>query len=258
MQALIYNRSSLQSLSSIIAQHLSSLSQHLGAHAELFDAMAVFPTAQFPGRAQEGLLGQLLRKKLEPDVEDWEEAGRRKARLTTTTTTTGGDGKNSGNDNNLDGASVHQHPFRPASREVGELWRWAGIAANEQARKHTWGGNYTLAEREGGVENVVTGLRRKLPDDEADDEDEEDEDEDEDGEEEQGKQRDEDDNDVAIVDAPVDDEMEIVAVHRKSTGAAGIEFDMKRDDRPVAFAGPAMSLNDQFRFLAMGQLTSTR
>lgn len=43
-----------------------------------------------------------------------------------------------------------------------ELWNWAGRAANELARQHEWGGDFTLAEREAGVENVVTGLRRKL------------------------------------------------------------------------------------------------
>lgn len=43
-----------------------------------------------------------------------------------------------------------------------ELWNWAGRAANELARQHEWGGAFTLAEREAGVENVVTGLRRKL------------------------------------------------------------------------------------------------
>ena len=43
--------------------------------------------------------------------------------------------------------------------ETIELWEWAGVAANEQARKHEWGGDYTLEEIEGGIENVVTGLR---------------------------------------------------------------------------------------------------
>lgn len=43
--------------------------------------------------------------------------------------------------------------------EIRELWEWAGITANEQARKHEWGGDYTLAEVEAGIENVVTGLR---------------------------------------------------------------------------------------------------
>lgn len=50
-----------------------------------------------------------------------------------------------------------------------ELWNWAGRAANELARQHEWGGDFTLAEREAGVENVVTGLRRKLIDSNSED-----------------------------------------------------------------------------------------
>ena len=50
--------------------------------------------------------------------------------------------------------------------EVRELWEWAGITANEQARKHEWGGEYTLAEMEAGIENVVTGLKDEEGEDE--------------------------------------------------------------------------------------------
>ena len=50
--------------------------------------------------------------------------------------------------------------------EITELWEWAGVAANEEARKHEWGGDYTLAEIEGGIENVVTGLRDEESDEE--------------------------------------------------------------------------------------------
>lgn len=47
------------------------------------------------------------------------------------------------------------------------------MAANEQARRHEWGGEYTLEEIEGGVENVVTGLRREMGEESDSDEDEE-------------------------------------------------------------------------------------
>ena len=50
--------------------------------------------------------------------------------------------------------------------EITELWEWAGIAANEQARKHEWGGDYTAEEIEGGIENVITGLRDEESDEE--------------------------------------------------------------------------------------------
>lgn len=47
------------------------------------------------------------------------------------------------------------------------------MAANELARSHEWGGDFTVEEIEGGVENVVTGLRRKLGAEEDEDEDDE-------------------------------------------------------------------------------------
>ncbi len=61
-----------------------------------------------------------------------------------------------------------------------ELWNWAGRAANEEARKRPWGGNFTLEERQAGVRTVVTGLRRNLADDEEDEDDDDDDDEEED------------------------------------------------------------------------------
>ena len=52
--------------------------------------------------------------------------------------------------------------------EIAELWEWAGVAANEQARKHEWGGDYTAEEIEAGIENVVTGLKDEESDEEED------------------------------------------------------------------------------------------
>ncbi len=98
------------------------------------------------------MLNQLLRKKLEPHVEDWVEEGR------------------------LAGEEVVKEDGGRGRDEITELWEWAGVAANEEARKHEWGGDYTAEEIEGGIENVVTGLR--------DEESDEDEDEKDDGKEE--------------------------------------------------------------------------
>ena len=115
------------------------------------------------------------------------------------------------------------------------------MAANEEARKHTWGGNFTLDEREMGVENVVTGLRRKLKDDPDESSDE-----------------DEDEAAVAAVEADTD-EMEIVGVHRKESGD-GLEFDMQpeSEDLPSELNLTAMPINDTFRFLMTGAIPSGR
>lgn len=193
--------------------------------------MAVFPLADFPGRTQENLLGQLLRKKLEPDVEDYIEQGRKLATATATTTT-------------LNATDT----FDPTSDAVRELWSWAGMAANEQARKHIWQANYTREEREAGIEQAITGLKRKLPlsDEEEYEEMSGDEEEGEDEEEEK--------------DEPDPDEMDIVAVHRKETGP-GVEFDLRSDsvhNKLAAREGSALALNDHFRFLLTGQMPPGR
>jgi len=50
------------------------------------------------------------------------------------------------------------------------------MAANEEARKHEWdGAEYTLEEREMGVENVVTGLRKGAYEESSSDEEEKEE-----------------------------------------------------------------------------------
>ncbi len=113
--------------------------------------MAVYPLPSYPGKTQEALLGQLLRKKLEPEVEDWVTQGLQMAEAAGMAD----DGKRSG---------------------VLDLWSWAGMAANELARGHEWGGDFTLEEREGGIENVVTGLKRKFAEEDEDEEEAEDED----------------------------------------------------------------------------------
>lgn len=68
--------------------------------------------------------------------------------------------------------------------ELRELWNWAaptsqGIVGPMLEEDGAFGDDFTIKEREDGVENVVTGLKRKL-DGESD---EEDEDEDEEGDE---------------------------------------------------------------------------
>ena len=157
-------------------------------------------------------MGILLRKKLEPHVEDWVDEGREIAIESM------GQG--------VDAESLHV--------DVQDLWSWAGMAANEQARKHTWGGNYTLEEKKMGVENVITGLRRKLKEDPDD-------------------SSDEDEDEEAAEEAPDGDEMDIVGVHRKSTGA-GLEFDLTQNSQRQRLESEVnvLPLNDIFRFMMTG------
>ncbi|KFY15268.1 hypothetical protein V492_02108 [Pseudogymnoascus sp. VKM F-4246] len=67
---------SIQVHSTILAQSLKNITDHLSKHSDLFSQTVVYPSTNFPGRTQEGLIGQLLRKKLEPSAESWVEEGR--------------------------------------------------------------------------------------------------------------------------------------------------------------------------------------
>lgn len=62
--------------------------------------------------------------------------------------------------------------------ELRDLWRWAGPTSQQIVgpmleEDGAFADDFTIAERDDGVENVVTGLKRKL-DGESDDDDEED------------------------------------------------------------------------------------
>ncbi|MCJ1443163.1 MAG: mediator of RNA polymerase II transcription subunit 8 [Stictis urceolatum] len=131
----------LTSLLSIIAQNLSGVGATQATHAALLSSLAVYPLPTYPGRTQEGLLEQLLRKKLEPGVEDWVSKGLA-AGLAIQASANAQEG--------------------PGVEELKGLWQWAGGAANEQARVQNWGGDYTKEEVGRGVEGVRTGLKRKL------------------------------------------------------------------------------------------------
>lgn len=148
--------------SQALAFNLQQLTETFNAHRQFLKEAHAYPLTSFPGHTQEGLLGQLLRKKLEPGVEDWIEEY----------TTKGVDGQQ----------RVNGAPSEGLSRnELRELWNSAaptsqGIVGPMLEEDGEFGDDFTIAEREEGVENVITGLRRKL-DGESDDEDDEDGDE---------------------------------------------------------------------------------
>lgn len=117
----------------------------------MLNRIAVHPSPNYPGRTAEDLLGVLLRKKLEPQVQTWVEEGREIAK---------GDAAVTADDT--------------------ELWAFATGFMNERVAKYaTEEANevYTAAERELGVENVKTGLCRKLEEDESSDEDDDEDEE---------------------------------------------------------------------------------
>ena len=206
-------RSSLQSQASIISNNLISVTEHLSEHSDLLNSLVAYPGPEYPGRTQANTLEQLLRTKLDPRVEDWVARGRIAGTETTDT------------------APAIPAPgsittSKLSEAEIGELWEWAPIEANQEARRRNWGGNFTLEERENGIQNVVTGLKRVLEDDEGESEEES---EDEEGE----------------------DEMEVVGVHRKS-GGDGLEFEIAAHHAHAV--QPVVPLGEILRYMTTGHM----
>ncbi|OAX85610.1 hypothetical protein ACJ72_00024 [Emergomyces africanus] len=211
--------SSLQSQATIISNNLLNVSQQLTDHQDLLSSLVAYPTPQFPGRTEAAMLSQLLRTKLEPRVEDWVSQGLSMGSSDATTLKTG-----------------------LTEQQLADLWQWAPVEANMEARRRNWGGDYTLEEKEMGVKNVVTGLRRKLSEDDSGSESGSEEDEEAGSEGEESRQEEGDGSG-----------MEVVGVHRRP-GGGGVEFDISKEGRhvPPTPMSPALPLEDVFRFMMTG------
>ena len=134
----------MRTQANIVAHQLSAVSAHIAENKDLLDRLSVFPFPDFPGRQPEkgNLLGQLLRKKLEPAVEDWVAEGLQ------------------------EGKSRHWSPANMAEQD--ELCAYAAKTVEQHVRGRTWGANYTLEEHFDGIRKVKTGLKRKLVDNSLD------------------------------------------------------------------------------------------
>ncbi|WEW59230.1 mediator of RNA polymerase II transcription subunit 8 [Emydomyces testavorans] len=217
--------SSLQSQATILSNNLLSISHLLTAHQPLLSSLVAYPTPLFPGRAESTILHELLRTKLEPRVEEWVARGRRVGAR---------------NNNNND-ATTADAAGGLSVDELRELWRWAPVAANMEARRRDWGGDYTLEERERGVRSVVTGLRRRL-DEGVDDDEEEEEEEEGDG-----------DGDEEMMQGGGDMEV-VVGGHARGDGARGGQVDIAGGNGHGASksGGNGMALDDVFRYMMTG------
>ncbi|KAH9893087.1 mediator of RNA polymerase II transcription complex subunit 8-domain-containing protein [Xylariomycetidae sp. FL2044] len=174
---------SLQNSADILKENLSSIANLLAQHSGLLSRVAVHPSTNFPGRTQQNILSQLLRKKPEPDVEAAMAEGRSTlataAGITSTATNTGNNNTTAGG-----GAAEEVEADRQKKRledqekELEENWAAARDACVSRIIEYAMNEEsdpFTAAEREMGVENVRTGLRRNFDDEYDDDEDDEDE-----------------------------------------------------------------------------------
>jgi hypothetical protein len=160
---------------------MRSLLDIVSENQELFSRVAVHPSTNFPGRTQENILLQILRKKPEPDVEAAFDDGRK-------TFAALGPAPGEGQLQNVNGGD---HGAAPAIVGDGVLaalearWKTASNFTEHMIQQIAEDDPYyTAEEREMGVENVRTGLRRVFEDyeeDEGDDEDDDDEDDEEGG-----------------------------------------------------------------------------
>ncbi|CAK7201228.1 mediator of RNA polymerase II transcription subunit 8 [Sporothrix eucalyptigena] len=202
MSNLLPTPESIQASSFVLQQNLASLNEVMAQHADLFRRIVVHPDPMYPGRTEEQILTSLLRKKLEPDVEQVAERAREMAAargigkasfaesLGNRKGRRGGghdddddddddeDEEDEDEDEDEDDDDGPREPFG-----LGDVWyetrAWT-MARLERFIREEASDVYTKQERELGVENVRTGLRRSLEDDDEDD-DEDDEDEDEEG-----------------------------------------------------------------------------
>lgn len=206
-----------------------SLQSTLQSSASLLKSAHPYPLPSFPGRTQEDLVGQLLRKKLAPQVEDWISEGQ-----TLATTIPGLE--NTSTTNRINGlvAPAGEETDQPKglnSEQLKQLWELAGPEANRIAREdiggEAWEDDFTIAENEAGIENVITGLRRKLWEDDDDDE--------------AAKQENE-------------DSMEIDQVPEKDDAKAVDEASAVMMARNVDDTRPAMSLEAVLKFALTGAL----
>lgn len=177
-------RDSLQASADILQRNMESLLEILAgpkrepdySHYQLFSRIAVHPSTNFPGRTQENILLQLLRKKAEPDVAASMDEGRDIFRQ-------------------LDGDAGSD-----VSAALDGKWADARGVFFERIQRYfedEEADPYTSEEREMGTENVRTGLRRKLEEDESEEEDDE-----EDEAEGVNAEPAEDDDDIQMLDGP--------------------------------------------------------
>ncbi|KAL8756585.1 MAG: hypothetical protein Q9184_004453 [Pyrenodesmia sp. 2 TL-2023] len=155
---------SLQSRLSLLATHLSSLQTHLSTHSALFASVAVFPLPQFPGREQEAMLAQMLRKKLEMGVEEWVqrgwEGGRKLVAESDREGVVGGGRRMRKEDWTGQGDDEEDGDGDGDGDGGGEkmgLWKWAMLRSNGDARAMVEAREEEEEEEEGGEEEGESG-----------------------------------------------------------------------------------------------------
>lgn len=181
-----FSSESLQASAAILQQNIRSIQELLTENANIFQRLVIHPSTNFPGRTHEHILGGLLRKKLEPDVESWVDEARTTARAAGLDPSKLAAGVRERGEHDYDDEdtygmdqddSIPSDPFNEQWADMLDSFQQTlQQYVTVQAKK-----KYTVEEQAMGIENVRTGLKQAL--EESDEEDEEDEEEDEIGDE---------------------------------------------------------------------------
>ncbi|KAI0391486.1 mediator of RNA polymerase II transcription complex subunit 8-domain-containing protein [Xylariaceae sp. FL0594] len=187
------NIDSLQASADILNLNVQAIVDCLAQNNDLFSRIAVHPSTNFPGRTQENVLLQLLRKKPEPDVDVYMDKGRQTL-ANLPVPPAGADGfsvdqnggrNNYANDRDRERAKAEREN-KAKARALEDVWSQCRDMCGARITSYIVeeeGDVYTAEEREMGIENVRTGLRYRF--DEEEREEEEDSDEEGEGEEEE-------------------------------------------------------------------------
>lgn len=143
----------------ILNDNLQRVLANLNEHNDVFSRLAIRPSTNYPGRTQEALLTQLLRKKKEPNVDEAAEEAK------------------------LYAEAVGQEGLDKMLDIWSEVYKWLAPRVSQYIREEMRD-PYTKKEREMGIENVRTGLKRDI-EKEYNEEEEEDDDDQEESEEEE-------------------------------------------------------------------------
>lgn len=183
-----HSSESLQASAAILQQNIRSIQELLTENANIFQRLVIHPSTNFPGRTQEHILGGLLRKKLEPDVERWVDEARQTAREAGLDPSKLAAGVRERGEHDYDDEDTYgmDHDDDVPSDPFNEQWadmldsfqQTLQQYVTVQAKK-----KYTVEEQAMGVEKVRTGLKQTLEESDDDDDEEEDEEEDDNGDE---------------------------------------------------------------------------
>ena len=112
-------RPSIQTSTALISYNLRAILDQIDSKKQFLRSAHVYPSAAFPGRTQENLLAQLLRKRIGPSDEDWIKEGHEAVAAIA-----------SSYDKSTETTDNHVN-----NNIFDQLWEWAGPAANNVAKE---------------------------------------------------------------------------------------------------------------------------